>query len=127
VLELRSPSAAIREGFSGRTRPWTLSCAQVMMSFGYARARRGISDVEIFRRAARENRIVLTFDKDFGELARAISLPDTCGIVLFRLPMPSSGEVGTRLANLLGDRSDWVGHFSVVEPDRVRMRPLSRR
>jgi hypothetical protein len=87
----------------------------------------GMPDIEVFRWAARESRIVLTFDKDFGEIARRIGLPDTCGIVLFRLPMPLSGDVGNRLANLLSGRSDWPGHFSVVEPDRVRMRPLSQR
>ena len=29
----------------------------------------GMSDTEVFRRAARESRIILTFDKDFGENA----------------------------------------------------------
>jgi hypothetical protein len=87
----------------------------------------GMPDAEVFRWAARESRIILTFDKDFGEIARGASLPDACGIVLFRLPMPSSAGVGIRLANLLGSRSDWSGHFSVVEADRVRMRPFSQR
>jgi predicted nuclease of predicted toxin-antitoxin system len=32
--------------------------------------------------AAREERILLTFDKDFGELARKSNLPPTCGVVL---------------------------------------------
>jgi hypothetical protein len=84
----------------------------------------GMPDTEVFRWAARESRIILTFDKDFGEIARGAGLPDACGIVLFRLPMPSSVGVGTRLADLVGSRSDWSGHFSVVEADRVRMRPL---
>jgi predicted nuclease of predicted toxin-antitoxin system len=87
----------------------------------------GIRDAEVFRWAARESRIILTFDKDFGEIAQGANLPFACGIVLFRLPMPPSAEVGTRLANLLGSRSDWSGHFSVVEADRVRMRPFSQR
>jgi predicted nuclease of predicted toxin-antitoxin system len=39
--------------------------------------------------AAREHRILLTFDKDFGELARGSALPRTCGVVLLRMPMPS--------------------------------------
>jgi predicted nuclease of predicted toxin-antitoxin system len=87
----------------------------------------GMPDGEVFRWAARESRIILTFDKDFGEIARGASLPDDCGIVLFRLPMSSSAEVGIRLANLVGGRSDWSGHFPVIEPDRVRMRPFSQR
>jgi predicted nuclease of predicted toxin-antitoxin system len=87
---------------------------------------RGMPDNEVFRWAARESRIILTFDKDFGQIARGASLPDSCGIILFRIPMPSSTEVGTRLANLVGSRFDWSGHFSVIEPDRVRMRLLRK-
>jgi predicted nuclease of predicted toxin-antitoxin system len=84
----------------------------------------GMPDAEVFRWAARESRIILTFDKDFGEIARSATLPADCGVVLFRLPMPSSAEVGIGLANLVSSRSDWSGNFSVIEPDRVRMRPL---
>jgi predicted nuclease of predicted toxin-antitoxin system len=86
----------------------------------------GTSDGEILEWAVRESRIVLTFDKDFGEIARGASLSASSGIVLFRLPMPAAAEVGSRLASLVSSRSDWLGHFSVVEPDRVRMRPLPK-
>jgi predicted nuclease of predicted toxin-antitoxin system len=86
----------------------------------------GMPDSEVLRSAARESRVILTFDKDFGDLARGASLPAACGVVLFRLPMPPSAEVGARLANLIDNRSDWFGHFSVIEPDRVRMRLLPK-
>jgi predicted nuclease of predicted toxin-antitoxin system len=85
----------------------------------------GASDAAVRERGVREERILLTFDKDFGELARAAGLPATCGIVLFRLPMPRPGEVGNRLAQQLASRDDWAGHFSVIEPGRIRMRPLA--
>ena len=87
-------------------------------------AARGATDPEVLAWAAREERILLTFDKDFGELARGSALPPACGIVLLRMPMPSPGNVGRRLAEMITARDDWVGHFSVVEPGRVRMRPL---
>jgi len=74
--------------------------------------------------AVHEQRILLTFDKDFGELARGSALPHTCGVVLLRIPMPKPGEVGRRLADLILARDDWVGYFSVIEPGRVRMRPF---
>ncbi|HEY2137792.1 MAG TPA: DUF5615 family PIN-like protein, partial [Xanthobacteraceae bacterium] len=74
--------------------------------------------------AIREQRILLTFDKDFGELARASALSAPCGVVLLRTPMPKPGDVGLRLAALITARDDWAGHFSVIEPGRVRMRPL---
>jgi predicted nuclease of predicted toxin-antitoxin system len=78
----------------------------------------------VLAQTAREGRILLTFDKDFGELARNGRLPAACGVLLFRIPMPRPGDVGTRLAQLIAARDDWAGHFSVVETGRVRMRPL---
>jgi hypothetical protein len=85
----------------------------------------GARDPEVLAVAAREARILLTFDKDFGELARAAALPATCGVVLFRIPMPKPSDVAARLADLIAARDDWAGHFSVVEPGRVRMRVLA--
>src|SRR5579871_2303018 len=84
----------------------------------------GIADSDVLAWAAREERILLTFDKDFGELARRAVLPRACGIVLVRVPMPKPADVGRRLADAIVGRDDWAGHFSVIEPGRVRMRPL---
>jgi hypothetical protein len=84
----------------------------------------GMTDPDVLAWAVRDERILLTFDKDFGELARASALPSTCGIVLFRMSMPKPGDVGQRLGNLVTSRKDWAGHFSVIEPGRIRMRPL---
>ena len=84
----------------------------------------GMSDPDVLAWAARDERTLLTFDKDFGELARASALPGTCGVVLFRITMPNPSDIGPRLCNLLMSREDWVGHFSVIEPGRIRMRPL---
>ncbi|MGP1676888.1 MAG: DUF5615 family PIN-like protein [Giesbergeria sp.] len=84
----------------------------------------GSSDSDVLAQAIRENRVLLTFDKDFGELAWRAGLPATAGIVLFRIPMPSPADVGPAIASIIGSRDDWAGHFSVVEPGRVRMRSL---
>jgi predicted nuclease of predicted toxin-antitoxin system len=59
----------------------------------------GMSDPDVLAWAARDERILLTFDKDFGELARASALPGTCGIVLFRMPMAEPSDIGRRLSN----------------------------
>jgi hypothetical protein len=84
----------------------------------------GIADRNVLERAVTDGRILVTFDKDFGELAWRFNLPAHCGIVLFRLPMPPPAGAGTTLTNILTARSDWEGYFSVVEPSRIRMRPL---
>jgi hypothetical protein len=84
----------------------------------------GSLDPEVLAWAARDERILLTFDKDFGELAQASALPARCGIILLRLPMPRPDKAAERLTDLIMARDDWAGSFSVVEPGRVRMRPL---
>lgn len=84
----------------------------------------GSTDSDVLAWMMREERILLTFDKDFGELARSASLPLECGIVLLRITMPRSDNVGSRIARLVSARDDWGGHFSVIEAGRVRMRPL---
>jgi hypothetical protein len=84
----------------------------------------GTSDADVLAWAGREQRILLTFDKDFGELSSRSTLPAGCGVVLFRTPMPKPGDVGEGLARLITVRDDWAGHFSVIEPGRVRMRAL---
>ena len=75
--------------------------------------------------AVRESRVVLTFDKDFGELAWRVGLPASSGIMLFRLPMPPAAGVGAILAARIDEQTDWAGHFTVIEPGRIRIRPLA--
>jgi predicted nuclease of predicted toxin-antitoxin system len=84
----------------------------------------GVSDREILARAQAESRIVVTFDKDFGELAFRRGLLATSGIILFRLAAPSSASVARLAVAALEARADWAGHFSVIEDDRIRMTPL---
>jgi predicted nuclease of predicted toxin-antitoxin system len=80
----------------------------------------GSNDRQVLHRAVVEARILLTFDKDFGELAFRIGLPTVCGVVLFRIAPRSPAYVAKRAVAVLESRSDWSGRFSVVEEDRVR-------
>jgi hypothetical protein len=84
----------------------------------------GSKDNDVLAWATREHRVLLTFDQDFGELAWRARLPAQCGIVLFRMPMPGAASVGAAIAAILAERTDWVGHFSVIQPGRIRMRTL---
>ena len=74
--------------------------------------------------AVTENRVLLTFDKDFGDLAFQFGLPATCGIVLFRLQASSSAALAIMVVAAIRSRSDWAGNFSVVDAGRIRMRSL---
>lgn len=84
----------------------------------------GSSDRDILAQAQTENRIVLTFDKDFGELAFRFGLPASSGVVLFRIPTFSPASVTRIVLSALASRSDWTGLFTVVEADRIRLKPL---
>ena len=81
----------------------------------------GSNDRQVLDRAVTDNRLLITFDKDFGELAFRAGLPASCGIVLFRVRRTSPSEVAKRTVAALESRADWAGHFAVVLDDRVRM------
>ena len=81
-------------------------------------------DEAILQRAQDEDRAVITFDKDFGELAFRWGLPATSGVILFRLRTQSPGYVRQRVVETLAERVNWLGHFFVVEEFRIRIRPL---
>lgn len=84
----------------------------------------GESDEVILQRARNEDRIVVTFDKDFGELAFHWGLSARCGVLLFRLRTQSPDHVRDRVLDTLAAHSDWNGNFFAVEEHRVRVRPL---
>jgi predicted nuclease of predicted toxin-antitoxin system len=81
----------------------------------------GSSDRQVLDRAVAEERLLVTFDKDFGELAFPAGLPASCGVVLFRMRLTSPAQVAQRAVAALESRADWAGHFAVVLDDRVRM------
>ena len=86
----------------------------------------GSRDEEVLSLARIEDRVLITFDKDFGELAYRSRLPAACGVILFRIPMPSSSFVARLAVTAIQSRNDWKGNFSVVETNRIRMRPLPK-
>ena len=85
---------------------------------------RGAPDDVILARAQAEKRLLITQDKDFGELAFRSNLPASYGIVLLRLSGTSPHSDNQRALEALESRVDWAEHFSVVTDDRIRMRPL---
>jgi len=84
----------------------------------------GMSDQEVLKRAEVEDRVLITFDKDFGELAFRAKLPPSTGIVPFRISAPSPAYVVRVAVTALESRMDWAGHFTVVEDTRMRMTRL---
>ena len=80
---------------------------------------------EIFVKALSEDRVVLTSDLDFGEIAAA--LKDTAGkVVLLRLQNSRAANVTRRLSSVLSrvERDLAAGAVVIVEESWHRVRPL---
>jgi predicted nuclease of predicted toxin-antitoxin system len=84
----------------------------------------GADDATILAVARSELRVVLTQDKDFGELAFRCGLPAECGVILFRLRGTNPDSDGRRMLEVIESRQDWAGQFAVATDDRVRIRAL---
>jgi len=85
---------------------------------------RSSPDRDVLARARAEQRIVLTHDKDFAELAFRYRLPVGAGVVLLRLAGANPDADNRRALEAIAGRTDWTGHFAVVTDDRIRMRSL---
>ncbi|MCK9462320.1 MAG: DUF5615 family PIN-like protein [Proteobacteria bacterium] len=85
---------------------------------------RGAPDRKLLAFAGAEQRVIVTQDKDFGELAFRYRLPASSGVVLFRLEGKPRDEAVSHMLRVLTGRSDWAGRFAVVTRERIRIRPL---
>lgn len=74
-----------------------------------------------------EARVLVTFDKDFGELAFRSDLPAACGVALFRINPRGREADAERVINTLESRDDWGGAFWTITDQRIRRRPLPQR
>lgn len=83
------------------------------------------TDAEIVLRARQEDRVVLTFDLDFGEIL-ALGVADSPSVVIFRLSDETSVAVNSRLGAVIAERGPDLeqGVLILVEDSRYRMRRL---
>lgn len=86
----------------------------------------GADDPTVLQSAFDQNRILITEDKDFGELVVRFKLPAK-GLILLRLnPIDSAGKLD-HLCEILRSHADKIlDHFLVVDPDKVRYRTIER-
>jgi len=85
----------------------------------------GVEDTEVLARAVRERQIVLTFDRDYGELIFGRRLPTPVGVVYFRLDDAPPEEAARMLLFLLAlDVVSLEGNFTTLEERQLRQRPL---
>jgi predicted nuclease of predicted toxin-antitoxin system len=84
----------------------------------------GSTDDVVPALALTEHRVLLTFDKDFGELTFRLGRLATPGVILLR-PHLRSPDYLVRFAQaVLAQGHTWEGHFAVAEEGRLRIVPL---
>lgn len=84
----------------------------------------GTTDDEVLLHALKEEKIIITEDKDFGELVYRLKKP-AFGIILLRFH-PSDQELKIqRLIQLINHQKDKLkGHFLVVDSEKIRIKPI---
>jgi len=86
--------------------------------------RGGLIDCEVLALAEAEQRWIVTFDRDYGELIFARGLAAPPAIILFRMRSYRLDAPGRLVAGLLESGSELEGHFIVVDEGGPRKRPL---
>jgi len=91
-----------------------------------AEAAASTADQAILAMAVAQQRWIVTFDRDFGELIFRRGLAAPSCVPYFRLRHYLPETPGTMLVEFLKKHTALSGYFVVLEDDGVRMRPLSR-
>jgi predicted nuclease of predicted toxin-antitoxin system len=83
----------------------------------------GTADDAILARADIGSWVLLTYDRDFGDLIFNRGMPCPAGIIYSRLERPKPEVLLMRLDALMGAGSV-LGQFIVINPNDERSRPL---
>lgn len=84
----------------------------------------GAKDADILARANREKRIILTFDRDYGEMIYKLKMPVPAGVIYFRFNPSTPTEPAEYVLQLFSKGIRFEERFTVVEREKLRQRPL---
>jgi predicted nuclease of predicted toxin-antitoxin system len=87
---------------------------------------RGAPDTTILERAFDEHRILITFDRDYGELIFHKQMACPLAVIYLRFIPDNSNEPAERIIQLL-NTTTCEGNFIVLERDNLRKRQLPTR
>lgn len=85
----------------------------------------GAEDAVVIDLALRGKRILLTEDKDFGQLVYAYGR-NSSGVIFLRYPISAREKISKEVVKLVKRRKEKLaGDFVVVQPGRIRVRRVS--
>jgi predicted nuclease of predicted toxin-antitoxin system len=86
----------------------------------------GISDDQVINIALEENRIILTFDRDYGELIFKYAPTRKPSVVYYRTKGRTPKEAGEILINLvLQDSFQFENLFTVIDDNHICQRKMN--
>lgn len=86
----------------------------------------GISDITVLNLAKENNAIILTFDKDYGEIIFRNNFENTPSVIFFRYKgFDSFFAAKTLLKILENPQINLQGFFTIIEQESIRQRKLS--
>ena len=86
----------------------------------------GADDKAVLELAAREDRIFITEDRDFGQLTYAAASPGP-GVILVRFPSNMRAGLPALMMELVAEYGDKLrGRFTVIQPGRIRFGSISK-
>lgn len=84
----------------------------------------GANDETVLACAVDTGRVLLTVDKDFGELTVRLKRP-TVGVIIIALADAAAAEIADRTAHVLQELHGWAEPaLTIIEAKRVRRRRL---
>lgn len=84
----------------------------------------GISDEDVIQIARAEERVVVTFDRDYGRLIFHRGLPPPAGVLYLRFFPRNPRDVAVCVSRLIEDGIDLEGHFTTADRERIRQTTL---
>ena len=84
----------------------------------------GATDDQVIALSVKEGRVLLTEDKDFGQLVFAANR-ESAGVIFIRFPATARGSLGVRVVETVQREQDRLsGAFVVLQPHRTRITRL---
>jgi predicted nuclease of predicted toxin-antitoxin system len=84
----------------------------------------GADDDAVLARSIAEQRVLVTFDKDFGDMAFRQGKSATYGVILMRPRLRAPDYVSRFVIGVLSQPIHWEGLFCVAREGRLRTVPL---
>lgn len=82
------------------------------------------SDELLLERAILDERVLITQDKDFGQLVFGEKRSGNYGIILFRIARLGRKAESDRMFLTITSSDDWLGHLAVVTDSGIRIRAI---